>query len=130
MPFNWFFTKIKESMVDHLGKPSATRINGYILTILLSIAVLTCLCIEVASAMSAVQTEGGVYAISGQLIALITLLMGHHALLFQLKRKSEETSFPTLDNMNKLEANKPLPVEDNIEDEYKGEDEDEEYKGV
>ena len=129
MPFNWFFTKIKESMVDHLGKASATRINGYILTVLLSIAVLTCLCIEVASAMSAIQTEGGTYAISGQLIALITLLMGHHALLFQLKRKSEETSFPTLDNMNQLGAKTPL-VEDNIVDEYKDEDEDEEYKGA
>jgi len=117
IPFNWFFTKIKESMVDHLGKPSATRINGYILTVLLSVAVLVCLGIEIASAMSAIQTEGGVYSISGQLIALITLLMGHHALLFQLKRKSEETSFPTLDNLNnKLDGKTtPTPTEEEEE---------------
>jgi hypothetical protein len=118
LPFNWFFTKIKESMVDHLGKPSATRINGYILTVLLSIAVIACLGIEIASAMSAIQTEGGTYSISGQLIALITLLMGHHALLFQLKRKSEETSFPTLDNLNELNAQAGVEiVEDEMEDE-------------
>lgn len=115
IPFNWFFTKIKESMVDHLGKPSATRINGYILTVLLSIAVLVCLGIELASAYSASQTEGGTYSISGQLIALIGLLMGHHALLFQLKRKSEETPFPTLDSMNDIKS-KSIETETTTED--------------
>ena len=102
IPFNWFFVKIKESMVDHLGKPSATRINGYILTALLCMAVLVSLGIEIASAISAYNSTTIVtYSISGQLIALIGLLMGQQALLFQLKRKSEETPFPTLEKMSK-----------------------------
>ncbi len=101
IPFDWFFTKVKESMVDHLGKASATRINGYILSVLLGLAVIVALGIEIGSAMSAYGVEGGTYAISVQLIALITLLMGQQALLFQLKRKSEETSFPTVEKMDK-----------------------------
>lgn len=95
-----FYSKIVESMNDHLGKSSATRINGYILTILISISVFVCLGIEIASAVTILKT-GGNYSYT-QLISLILILMGHHALLFQLKRKGEETSFPSLDKLNEL----------------------------
>jgi hypothetical protein len=120
LPFNWFFTKIKESMNDHLGKASATRINGYIITILITISIFTCLYIEVSSALSAIETEGGTYTISVQLITLIGMLIGHHSLLFQLKRKSEETNFPTLDNLNELSVKTGIPVvdDDNDDEEF------------
>ncbi len=103
IPFNWFFKNMKESMMDHLGKPSATRINGYILTFLLSIAIFVSLGIEIASAISAYKILGTTYSISSELIALIALIMGQQALLFQLKRKSEETSFPSLEHRESLE---------------------------
>lgn len=131
IPFNWFFIKIKESMVDHLGKSSATRINGYILTALLCMAVLVSLGIEIASAISAYKSTTIVtYSISGQLIALIGLLMGQQALLFQLKRKSEETPFPTLEKMSKNNNIKTYEGSKDLDEDEDNLDEDEDEDGI
>ena len=85
---------LKLSMKDHLGKPSATRINGYLMTILIFLTVLTTLGLEVYSAVTQYKNNE-TYTISTQVIAVLTLILGQQALLFNLKRKNEETPFPS-----------------------------------
>jgi hypothetical protein len=95
--------KISNSCKDHLGKDSATRINAYIMTALIGLIVICFLGIEVINAIDAYKSEGVGYTVSTQLVVLVTLLLGHQALLLNLKRKSEDTSFPTVEILKEIE---------------------------
>lgn len=94
---------IKQSANDHLGKASSTRINGYWMSILFTLCVLCSIGIEISSAISASHVEGETYSVSGQLLAICTLILGQQALLFNLKRKAEDTPFPTVENLNSVD---------------------------
>lgn len=93
-----FWNMIKESLKDHLGKASSTRINGYWMSILFTICVLCCVGIEIHSALKSTTP----YTVSNQLIAICALILGQQALLFNLKRKSEDTPFPTVEKLNNI----------------------------
>jgi hypothetical protein len=90
---------IKISCKDHLNKFSSTRINGYWMSILFTICVLCCVVIEIISAITQFNKEES-YVVSNQLIAICVLILGQQALLFNLKRKSEDTPFPTVEKIN------------------------------
>lgn len=96
---------ILESCKDHLNKASSTRINGYWMSILFTICVLCCIGVEIASSIVSI-TKGDTYSVSAQLITICVLILGQQALLFNLKRKSEDTSFPTVEALNKKEEKK------------------------
>ncbi len=102
----WGMTK--QSLKDHLGKASSTRINGYIMTILFAICVFCVVGVEI--------TSTGVYTVSNQLIAICVLILGQQALLFNLKRKSEDTSYPTVENLNNVLNNNDKTPKINISD--------------
>lgn len=86
----------KQSLKDHLGKSSSTRINGYWMSILFTLCVLSCIGIEIYEAVKSSSS----YTVSSQFIALCVLILGQQALLFNLKRKAEDTPFPTVENLN------------------------------
>ncbi len=95
------WSMIKQSLKDHLGKASTTRINGYWMSILFTLCVVCCIGIEISSALT-VHAEKKPYVVSNQLIAICVLILGQQALLFNLKRKSEDTSFPTVEKLNDI----------------------------
>lgn len=95
------WNSIKESLKDHLGKASSTRINGYWMSILFTLCVLCCIAVEITSAITEIN-KGATYSVSNQLIAICVLILGQQALLFNLKRKSEDTSFPTVEKLNEV----------------------------
>jgi hypothetical protein len=89
---------IKTSCKDHLNKPSSTRINGYWMTVLLTIIILCGVGMEISCAINSTEC----HSISNSMIALATLVLGQQALLFHLKRKSEDTAFPTVEKLNNI----------------------------
>lgn len=95
--FNNFRNMIIKSCKDHLGKESATRISGYILTIMICIIVLISCIIDLINGYSAF-INNMTYELSMQTIAIFGMLLTQQSILFNLKRKSEETNFPTLEN--------------------------------
>ncbi len=92
---------IKMSCKDHLLKYSATRINGYWMSILFTLCVLCCVGIEITSAITQYNKSGSL-SISNQLIAMVVLILGQQAIYFNAKKTSEETSFPTVEKLNSI----------------------------
>lgn len=99
------FRTIYSSCLDHLGKPSTNRINAYIMSFLIGIIILSAVAIEIIALLESFKT-GVPYTLSTQLIILAGLVFGQQALLLNLKRKSEETSFPTVERIKELEKGK------------------------
>ncbi|MFM2392843.1 MAG: hypothetical protein RLZZ546_825, partial [Bacteroidota bacterium] len=74
---------------------------GYWMSILFTLCVLCCIAVEITSAITEIN-KGSTYSVSNQLIAICVLILGQQALLFNLKRKSEDTSFPTVEKLNEI----------------------------
>lgn len=104
---------VRESLKDHLGKASSTRINGYWMSILFTICVVCCVAIEITSAITHYNKNEG-FSVSNQLIAIAVLILGQQALLFNLKRKAEDTPFPTVEKINTTTV--PAPPDEPIVD--------------
>lgn len=103
IPFKSIKKKIGESCYDHLGKASATRISGYLTTAMIIIVVVIMMCIEVFNAFKAYNDPSITYSISVQSITVLGMLLSQQLILFNLKKKGEETSFPTLEKLKEKE---------------------------
>lgn len=90
------FTLIKQSLKDHLGKPSATRITGYMVSAMLVIMILTVCGAEITKVINDISG----YTPSYGFLGMFALLLSHQLVLFNLKKASEKTSFPTLEKFN------------------------------
>jgi hypothetical protein len=95
------WTMIKMSCKDHLLKFSATRINGYWMSVLFTLCVLCCVGVEITSAITQ-YNKSEPLSISNQLIAMAVLILGQQAIYFNAKKKSEETPFPTVEKLNSI----------------------------
>jgi hypothetical protein len=92
IPFYNFSKKITSSCNDHSGKPSATRIAGYMITIMIVVVTLILMCIEVLAAYKAFITDNVTYSISVQSITVLGMLITQQSILFNLKKRSENNN--------------------------------------
>lgn len=106
-----FKDSFMESLKDHLGKFSSTRISGYYMSFLLTLCVLTSVGLEITSAVTSYK-ENTPYSVSVQIITIIGMVLGQQALLFNLKRKSEDTPFPTLEHLEDNKIKETIPTTD------------------
>lgn len=90
IPFYNFSKKITESCNDHLGKPSATRIAGYMITIMIIIVSLILMSIEIIATYKCFITDGQTYTISVQAITVLGMLITQQSILFNIKKKGEK----------------------------------------
>lgn len=93
--------KIGKSTKDHLGKESASRIGYYIFVLLIMLITLTGIAIEIGNAYHSWTAETwSAYQMSNEFLGLLMMLIGQLSILLNIKKNSESTPFPSLDNMN------------------------------
>lgn len=103
--FNWVVEKdlFEKSIVDAAGKPSSTRIQGYLMFILVSILIITLLVLIVISAVKTIYS-GGTYTPSTQDLVFLSLILGHHLTLLRIKKGADAYSVQALEK--KIEKEK------------------------
>lgn len=92
--------KILDSTKDHLGKESATRINGYLMSAMITLMVVVTCAVEIGNMYIAFK-ELTPYEIGYGFIAIFGMVLSHQLVLFNLKKSSEQSSFPTVEALKK-----------------------------
>jgi hypothetical protein len=116
MLFNGLWTKIAQSVVDHLGKVSQVRIQSYFILLEILITGLFFLCIEAANAYLSIWVKGEPYSPTTESIWIFGMVLAHHLVMLGLKKGAESTPFPSFD---KKEANK---IKQNKNNQYNNEE--------
>lgn len=91
---------ILKSCYDHLGKLSQVRIQSYFILAEIIITGLFFLVIEGANAYLSIFRDGVIYKPSSESIVIFGMVLTHHLVMLGLKKGSESTPFPSLDNKN------------------------------
>jgi hypothetical protein len=95
------FQKIKQligkSLVDHLGKTSSARISSYFILAQILLTSLVLLVIDIINAFIK-WSIGETFSISTEHIIVFGMILTHHLFLLGVKKSTEETPFPSLDN--------------------------------
>lgn len=99
---NKWMKKILLSTKDHLGKESATRINGYLMSVMITLMVIVVCGIELGN-MYIAFSVGDFYTVGYEFVCIFGMVLAHQLVLFNLKKSSEKSPFPTLEKMKGID---------------------------
>lgn len=89
-----FLKKIKEkflnSLNDHAGKPSSSRISSYVILLQIQIIGFSFLVIDLINSIKAFQSDR-VYEIPFTHVGIFSLILAHHLFLLGLKKSGEKS---------------------------------------
>jgi hypothetical protein len=97
------FPIIQKSITDHLGKISSARLSSFIILAQIIVSSIIMIMIDIVNAIT-LWKQGDVYALPTEHIIIFGMVLTHHLFLLGIKKSSESTPYPSLDNKMALKS--------------------------
>lgn len=98
------WSKISQSVYDHLGKISQVRVQSYFILAEIIITGLFFLLIEAANAYLSIWVKSQPYTPTKESIFIFGMILSHHLVMLGLKMGSEQTAYPSLDKKTEADV--------------------------
>jgi hypothetical protein len=96
---------VQKALTDHLGKISSARVSSFIILAQIILTSMVFIAIELINA-NVMWDQNLIYVIPTEHIIIFGMVLTHHLFLLGIKKSSEASSFPSLDNQIAFNSSK------------------------